>query len=322
MKLSILIAAYNVEKFIQKCIQSCYEEDLKDQYEIIVVNDGSTDSTLSIVNQLKNNIINLCVINQENSGLGAARNAGIKNAIGKYIWMIDGDDYLPQNTIGNILDNLAINYDCYGINYNLVAENETLLRTKYPSNYIDKVYSGSEFYSKYYYDSYTWQFIFKREIFVKNLLKFQARINMQDSEIFPKIMYYTQTVAYIDLIAYNYVQQENSFTNTINPTKRFKYFESIVTVKKSLESFAEKIQSKDQILYEGIMSKIFTLNEVILSHLVFYKYDRNTLKKIIQLLSENNLYPVKSKVKGKLLLIQYALNIQPILTKKIVDFIR
>lgn len=322
MKLSILIAAYNVEKFIDKCIQSCYDDSLSSLYEIIVVNDGSTDNTLPIIEDLKTKISNLKVINKENQGLGAARNTAIEHALGEYIWMIDGDDYLETYIIPTILDQLSSKNDCYGINFNLVKENGDFLCTKYLPNYITKVYTGSEFYNHFYYDSYTWQFIFKRELFSLNNLNFKERINMQDSEIFPKIMYYTKSIKYIDIIAYNYVQQENSFTNTINSSKRIKYFESIIEVKNSLVEFSEFIKDKDKNLDQGIQKKLKAIDQIIFNHLVFYKYSPETFKGILKLLKEYNLYPLTYKPSGKLKLIKLGLNISPLITKKIIDLLR
>jgi glycosyltransferase involved in cell wall biosynthesis len=321
MILSILIAAYNVEAFIEKCIYSCFCEELAHIYEIILVNDGSTDKTLEICIALNQEIGNLKIINKVNEGLGAARNTGIQEASGDYIWMIDGDDFLEPNSISNVVKLLNSKVcDVYAFNYNIVKQNGELINVKYLINHNNEVLSGSHYYNKYFYNSYTWQYIFKKKLF--DLYKFKERINMQDSEIFPKIMYHSQTVAYLDFVAYNYVQQENSFTNTNDKNKRIKYFESIIVVKKSLELFAKKIKNKDRIIYNGVVKKIASLNEVVFNHLVYYKYSDQTLKTIIFLLKNNNLYPLKFIPKGKLKLVKFGLNIAPLFTKRIIDRLR
>jgi glycosyltransferase involved in cell wall biosynthesis len=119
VKLSIIIAAYNVEKFIEKCIYSCVHQNFdKSLYEIVVVNDGSKDNTTKILNKLETKIENLHTIYQENSGLGASRNIGLKNALGDYVWFIDGDDYIENNCLEAMLkllteeqsDVLVLNY--------------------------------------------------------------------------------------------------------------------------------------------------------------------------------------------------------------------
>lgn len=318
MKLSILIAAYNVETFIEKCVQSCYDESLTDLYEIIVVNDGSTDGTAKTLEQLKVAINNLHVIYQENSGLGTARNTGIKNAKGEYLWMIDGDDYTSNNALKLILDKISSKEDIYGFNFNIITENNKVIK-KYKSNFIKEKQTASEYYLNHYGDSYTFQYIFKKNLFIDNDIFFQSRINMQDSEILPKIVFRAKNLVYTDECIYNYVQHENSFTNTSNTEKRLNYFQSIISVDKSLKEFGEHILEKDIVLYNGIQEKRKSLHRVVLHHLIFFTYSKQGLNKIILFLKENNFYPLKYKAKGKFELIKYGLNTFPIFTKKIID---
>lgn len=319
MKLSILIAAYNVETFIEKCVQSCYDESLTDLYEIIVVNDGSTDGTAKALEQLKVAINNLHVIYQENSGLGTARNTGIKNAKGEYLWMIDGDDYATNNAVKIILDKISSKEDIYGFNFNIITENNKVIK-KYKSNFIKEKQTASEYYLNHYEDSYTFQYIFKKNLFIDNDIFFQNRINMQDSEILPKLIYRANNLIYTDECIYNYVQHENSFTNTANTEKRLNYFRSIISVDNSLKEFGQQIIEKDRVLYNGIQEKRKSLHRVVLHHLIFFSYSKAGLIKIINYLKENKFYPLKHNAKGKFLWIKYGLNNFPVFTKKVIDY--
>ena len=103
MKLSIVIPVYNVEKYVSECLDSCLEQnvDITD-YEIIIVNDGSTDNSANLIN-LYAKQSNIIIINQENLGLSAARNAGIKIAKGEYIWIVDSDDWIEPGILIRIL---------------------------------------------------------------------------------------------------------------------------------------------------------------------------------------------------------------------------
>jgi len=322
MKLSVIIAAYNVESFIEKCVRSCYDFSLQEDYEIIVVNDGSNDSTLQIIERLKLEIYNLIIVTKHNQGLGAARNTGIEISRAEYVWMIDGDDFLESNSIVNVLSILSKqSNDVLTFNFNVVKEKKNHSYIRFPPKYIETILSGSNYYNKYFQNSYTWQYIFKKKLFIQNQLKFQERINMQDSEILPKIMFYTTTVLYIDAVFYNYVQQENSFTNTNNFQKRINYFESIIIVKKSLENFSVSIKDKDILLYEALLLKIKSLDEVVLNHVVYYRYSTKSLKKIITLLSKNNFYPFKFRPPGKLRLIKFGLNCTPVITNILINYL-
>ena len=119
--ISIIIPAYNAEKYIQQCIISLARQDLpQDNYEILVVNDGSTDSTLSILERLSKEYPNIHILTTKNQGVSAARNLGIKTAQGKTLLFVDADDYMAENVLSTIhhtmeadqLDLLVFNY-CY-----------------------------------------------------------------------------------------------------------------------------------------------------------------------------------------------------------------
>jgi glycosyltransferase involved in cell wall biosynthesis len=104
MRLSVIIPVYNVEAYIEKCVQSLRQQDIdKSQYEIIIINDGSPDNSRDVVIRLMRQHDNIVFIDQENKGVSLARNAGIDKAKGKYLLFIDPDDYIEQNSIARVL---------------------------------------------------------------------------------------------------------------------------------------------------------------------------------------------------------------------------
>ena len=103
--ISLIAPAYNVEKYIEACVHSCENQDLpRDSYEIIIVNDGSTDSTYSTIERLSGVYENIRIVTQKNQGLSVARNNGFKLARGKYVWFIDSDDCISSNCLGKCLE--------------------------------------------------------------------------------------------------------------------------------------------------------------------------------------------------------------------------
>ena len=105
-KLSIVIPAYNAEDYIERCIDSILDQQYNNNIEIIIVNDGSTDSTGEILNKYKQqypDIIN--IVSQNNGGVVSARNEGLKNASGEWIWFCDADDYIVRNGLSYVLEN-------------------------------------------------------------------------------------------------------------------------------------------------------------------------------------------------------------------------
>jgi glycosyltransferase involved in cell wall biosynthesis len=109
-KLSIVIPLYNMERFIEHCLDSLFKQDLPDSdFEIMVINDGSTDRSREIIERLQNDHTNLILISQENKGVSVARNKGISGAKGKYILFIDADDYLKHGSLRRIMQLAEIN---------------------------------------------------------------------------------------------------------------------------------------------------------------------------------------------------------------------
>ena len=95
-KISVILSAYNEEKFIAKAIESLINQTLED-IEIIIINDGSSDNTLNIINEYGERDSRIVIIDQENIGLGASRNKGMKIASGEYVTFLDGDDWFRED---------------------------------------------------------------------------------------------------------------------------------------------------------------------------------------------------------------------------------
>ena len=126
MKLSIIIPAYNVQNNIHNTLFSLLNQSNKN-FEIILVNDGSTDNTLEVVERIlsKNNLINYKIVNKENGGVSSARNVGILEAQGEYLYFLDGDDYVSPNMV-SIVNSYIINNnypDIIAWGYDNVDEN-------------------------------------------------------------------------------------------------------------------------------------------------------------------------------------------------------
>jgi len=121
--ISIVITAYNVENYILECLTSIINQDY-DSYEVLVIDDGSTDNTSNICLEMQNKDSRIKYIRQNNQGVSVARNTGIEKACGKYICFVDGDDYLPQHAISNLVREIDEDFDivcgdyiAFGIDY-------------------------------------------------------------------------------------------------------------------------------------------------------------------------------------------------------------
>ena len=104
LRFSIIVPVYNVEKYIEECLNSILKQNYKN-YEVIVINDGSLDKSGEICENFSKKNFNFKVIHVKNGGLSSARNIGIKKALGEYILFLDGDDFIAKNCLEDI-DNL------------------------------------------------------------------------------------------------------------------------------------------------------------------------------------------------------------------------
>ena len=131
MKLSVIIPVYNVENYIQQCLESLIRQDLDyREYELIIVNDGSPDNSENIIKQYIASAGNIVYIKQDNAGVSVARNRGLDIAKGKYILFVDPDDSIRQNTLKKIVahaeqtqsDVMYLKIDVYQEDGKFVAE--------------------------------------------------------------------------------------------------------------------------------------------------------------------------------------------------------
>ena len=175
---SIVIPIYNVEIYLKKCINSILNQNFND-FEIILVNDGSTDSSLDICNEYLKKDTRINLVNKTNGGLSSARNAGLNVAKGKYISFIDPDDCINENYF-NILINKAEMNDCDVIvsGYRTVPNNVDII----PSYKLNEVLKGTDFilssdnvHSKNEL-CFVWRYLYKLKLIKENKIKFNEKI--------------------------------------------------------------------------------------------------------------------------------------------------
>ena len=159
MLISFIVPVYNTKKYLEICLDSLLDQDISmEEYEIICVNDGSTDGSLGILKKYENNYSNITVINQNNSGVCASRNVGLVKARGDYIWFIDSDDLVEKK----ILKSLKYLIDTG--NYERIIIGNYEFESSEPFGKMKENTSWE--------DSVVWRNIFKREWMINNNLKF------------------------------------------------------------------------------------------------------------------------------------------------------
>ena len=210
-KVSVIVPFYNVEGYIEKCLDTLVNQTLED-IEIILVNDGSKDNSILIAKKfLENYPKKIFYLEKENGGLSDARNFGIPYAKGEYIAFLDSDDYVEKNM--------------YEEMYALAKkENSDMVQCNFYWEYIDKnkkkigdvqKYSNKkELITKGRVEA--WNKLIKREILENEEIRFPKGLRYEDVEFTYKLAPYLEKVSFIDKPFIHYIQRQNSISNSQN----------------------------------------------------------------------------------------------------------
>lgn len=274
MKLSIIIPVYNVEKYLLRCLNSCAVQDLPvDDYEIVIVNDGSPDGSKVIAEEFVESHSNAVLINQENGGLSVARNNGMKAARGKYVWFVDSDDWIETNCIKEIVEKMEqYDLDMLQVGYWEAFDDGT---TK-PSNrgFFDGCGKGREIMKTLYIPAPAQFSVFRSKLLNDNDLRFFPRIYHEDAEFKPRVLYYADKFASLNKHVYYYYQRPNGSIMSNYNIKRGK---DILTVCDRLCNFKKETSMSfdDQKEFNYIITTY--LNEFFRGIIKLNKQEQNTL---------------------------------------------
>ncbi len=228
MFISVIVPVYNVEKYLNKCMTSLLNQHYTDM-EIIIVDDKSTDSSLSIAKGYKK-YKNIKVISKEkNSGLSDSRNIGIREASGKYIMFLDSDDYVEDDCFFKIQEIVKEEHepDIVYFGYYEEYEDTNIKNVKY--GYVSSrnhAYTGEEFAfaelrKRNLYAAACFG-IYKRELLMKNKLFFESGILHEDELWTPQVILNADKVYTSDYVFYHYLRRKGSITRSGDKTKHGK----------------------------------------------------------------------------------------------------
>lgn len=212
-KLSIIVPVYNVEKYLPKCIDSLICGD--GSYEIILVNDGSTDASPDILADYAARHPSLIrVITTPNGGLGHARNTGIDAASGDYLLFVDSDDYLSPGALSSILDVLDGSFDLCIFDILSVNESGKVLKKMPGTSRPDgSIFALGEYPELLFELPAAWNKIYRRELFTDTGIRYPDRAWFEDLRTTTKLYLNAKSIKYVSRSWYNYLQRAGSITN-------------------------------------------------------------------------------------------------------------
>ena len=294
---------YNAEKYIGICLDSILGSNLlKEEYEIVIVNDGSKDKSPEIAKGYSSKFSHVTYLTQENQGQSTARNYGIKTCKGEYVWCVDADDKVISEQLPKIIEALDEykNLDILAIQLQNVTEEGQYLDVEcsQPTLEHNKVLSGVEAILSGYNPSSICALITKKQLFIDNNIFFVKGITHQDVELTYRLMPCAMKVVFSDIIPYLYIYHPNSTSKSMVPEKKIKYIKDDIYIINSFRRLALSFKDINPQLY----SVIFNRSQNVLFGLIYslYKNKKEWGKLginsvIIDELKKEQLYPMKGE---------------------------
>lgn len=282
-KVSIIIAAYNTEKYIRTALDSIFNQTLE-EIEVIVVDDGSTDSTKDIIESFRKKYEFKYISHSTNKKLGQARNEGIKNATGEYIMFVDSDDYIIPTAAEELYNEATDdNADIVIFDYVLKRLNKNkreLVSTNFEDGQIipREVALKELLMQKNGIKGYACMKFFKTSLIKENNIMFDDRLSTLEDVLFSFIaFFYSEKVKYVNRYLYYYYKRLGSNTNQINTNAIDSYKSVVDQIKRFM--LKNKILSNNINEYNGMVNRHFSMvmNKII--------YLQHTREEKIQLLN-------------------------------------
>ncbi|MBO6126775.1 MAG: glycosyltransferase [Clostridia bacterium] len=317
-KVSVIIPVFNVENYLERCLKSVTCQTFKD-IEIIIINDGSTDKSFDICKKFAESDKRIILISQKNSGVSAARNAGINISTGKYLSFVDSDDFIAPDMIEFLINNLEKNnadiatcgmYDCYIQNNNKIKKICNKNKNKF--GIIDSRGALQEIFINGKVSLFIYDKLYKRELF--DNLRFSENMIYEDAEIMPKIITRANKIFYSFLPKYYYLRHENSLTSS-------KFREKDLDIIKVSKENLEFIKNNYNFALKQAEFRFFWSHLALIDKMIWSDANFQEFKNILKFVKKNKFSIISNKyftLKRKMLFVLLLVNIN--LYKKVIKF--
>lgn len=303
LALSIIIPVYNVQNYLVTCLESLKKQD-ETNFEVILVDDGSTDNSGAICDEYSEKDIRFSVIHKENEGPSIARNYGIEKARGEYISFVDSDDWVAPLYVSTII-NAINNYDLLFFSHNCIYNDDSI--TVFTRNCIDAksrseaeklILKLKQSCQKIEVFSFTVNKLFKRSIIKKNNIRFIDGLHTREDEVFTNTYCkYINSIKFISDNLYTYRITNNSLTS------QFKNSSQLLLLSRSLDKSTDWVTypelcalSKNRVLkfyFESGYIHLFPTFTLIKEILKYYRYNKGRVnfdKRYQMILNHNILF--------------------------------
>lgn len=205
VKVSVIIPVYNAEKALKICIDSIINQSYKN-FEVILVDDGSTDNSGNICDFYEKSDNRIRTIHKKNGGVSSARNVAIKESNGKYISFVDSDDYVDENFLQQLIDGIDDNVDMAvcGIE-NIIDYSKKVLDNNYKKIKMSRTTAYDEMIKNTNFYGYAWNKLYKKDIIINNNIFFDEEVlSCEDFEFVSNYLQYCNNISYLQTKLYFY----------------------------------------------------------------------------------------------------------------------
>lgn len=251
--ISFIIPMYNMELYIDNCVKSIQSQFLKEEeYEVIIVDDGSTDSSLDICLEIARSNHNIKVFHQDNQGVGAARNKGIELSSGEWLTFIDSDDYYFEGAFSDILSNNLSNLQVLRFQKKTVPDNHLLEEGRRGGSIIYHG-TGLNYLMKFGIDVYSTLVIIKKSFLLDNKILFSHHFFAEDELFMCKVLLANPIIATVSNEVYAYVKRNSAVTKNRELAHMSKCVRSHMDIVKQISLLS---QNENRVVRESITISI------------------------------------------------------------------
>lgn len=286
MKISVIVPVYNSEKYLQRCINSILNQTYKD-LELILIDDGSTDSSGSICDSFAKIDSRVRVIHQKNSGVSEARNIGLNHAVGDYITFVDSDDYIDSRMYEELI-NLFLKYnaDITHCGYKRVNPEGVIQKEVHGTHKVlcqNQIEATNCFLRGEYFNCGIWNKLFKASLFER--VRFDSHLKVNEDVVVGFLAFQNaKKIVFIDETFYCYVVHDESACNTIDEKR--KILDEIEATKLMINECVH--ESNLKVLEERLFDKMLRLYRWHIFHKeTSDKFEKKRLKREIRKMKGN-----------------------------------
>lgn len=289
---SIIVAVYNVEDYLQRCLDSIDKQ--VNNYEVVIIDDGSTDNSGVICDKWASKKKYVRIFHQDNQGISEARNKGVQHSGGEYIIFIDPDDWVEDDFTQTLQEMYQIDrkkeiVDVLAYNFSLVSNiSESNRYVKNEDTYPQCFITGENILG-WLLDTkvwnYAWQYAIRRSLYLEHAIKFPKMVMYEDAATIFRLLFFSKNVICTNRVLYNYFQRDDSFSHVATLSRTVEYFNLF----EQMDRFFYDHNRPDLIARsrEYKLMRLFYAYKNVMHLNIGHREKKEYYKKINQMISEN-----------------------------------